>query len=207
MIKNFKKFYEADEESEFKVYVDLDSVLVDWEEGFNQLSPNKSMGDWEDEDNEEGGWKLIHDAGEEWWANLPWMKDGKKLWEFVKQFDPTILTSPGTQEIEPIIKAKNVWIDRELGDDVPRIIDREKQKYAKKNSILVDDQKGNIKRWEDAGGIGVRHTKTEDTIEQLTEIMGLREDLMNPVKNFNKKKFFDTKKADKKSKVTFDLGF
>ena len=30
---------------------------------------------------------------ENWWANLPWTKDGKKLWEEISQYDPYILLS------------------------------------------------------------------------------------------------------------------
>jgi 5'(3')-deoxyribonucleotidase len=76
-----------------------------------------------------------------------WQLDGKKqktAW-INKHFD---------------IKASNIHIFRRV----------EKQKYAKKGDILIDDYKRNIKEWEAAGGTGILHTKTMTTIAQLREL-------------------------------------
>ena len=51
-----------------------------------------------------------------------------------------------------------------------------KHKYAinkldGKPNILVDDKPDNIKRWNDAGGIGVRFQADEDSTEKLIETL------------------------------------
>jgi len=163
----FKLFYFTEDLKNYKLYVDMDSVIVSWVDGFDKLSPGKTMDEWEAEGKDVEAWKLIHDAGSDWWANLPWTKDGKELWDFLKQFNPIILSSPGTQNIDIVKKGKIDWIKRELGNDVEYIIDRNKEKYADNKSILVDDMKGNIDRWEKAGGIGLLHKSTNDTIKEL----------------------------------------
>ena len=38
------------------------------------------------------------------------------------------------------------------------------------NHILIDDRKDNIERWEAAGGIGILHTTTENTIACLKKL-------------------------------------
>lgn len=209
---NFKQYYYENKKYPFTIYVDLDSVLADWEGAFKKLSAGKSYDEFKEEGKEGEAWKLIHKAGKDWWANIPWLDDGKKLWNFVKEFKPTILTSPGVSNIKPIIEGKNEWIDRELGEDVPRIIDKDKGKYADKN-VLVDDTKKNIDNWKENGGKGILYTSADDAIGQLKKVLDLEEDLSTrydsnskPEKNFNKKKFFNTKQYNKKSHVTVDMG-
>ena len=46
----------------------------------------------------------------------------------------------------------------------------EKQKYADPNSILIDDNSGNIERWKAAGGIGIRFYNTSQTIKDLQKL-------------------------------------
>jgi hypothetical protein len=53
------------------------------------------------------------------------------------------------------------------------IINTQKDLFAKRfeNSILVDDTKKKINGWRAAGGIGILHKNTKDTIKQLNEII------------------------------------
>jgi hypothetical protein len=44
---------------------------------------------------------------------------------------------------------------------------KNKQKYAAPNHVLIDDRKDIIERWEEAGGVGILHTSTKNTIECL----------------------------------------
>ena len=55
-----------------------------------------------------------------------------------------------------INEAKNRWVDQCLED---------------KNSILIDDREKNIREWEKAGGIGILHTSTKDTLRKLKRII------------------------------------
>ena len=47
---------------------------------------------------------------------------------------------------------------------------KQKQQLATSESILIDDRQINIDQWEDAGGIGILHTSTNNTISQLKEL-------------------------------------
>jgi len=115
-------------------------------------------------------WQPINDGGVEFWSEMAWMKDGKELWEYVKQYNPTILTAPSRGDACPT--GKRIWIKRELGD-IPTLIESDKYKYSGENKILIDDTKSKIDPWIEAGGIGILHVSTEDTINKLKGIMGI----------------------------------
>ena len=94
---------------------------------------------------------------------MSWTKDGRQLWEYVKKFNPTILSSPSIEKESKI--GKKIWCERELGLSKNNvIITFQKQKYATSNSILIDDMRKRIVAWKTAGGIGILHTSTEDTV-------------------------------------------
>ena len=98
------------------------------------------------------------------------MPDGKELWDYVKKYDPSILTAPS--ENLAICKAgKKKWIKDNLNNQEKIIIDRNKGNYADTNSILIDDRKDNIDDWIKNGGIGVLHTSTKDTLIKLKDIL------------------------------------
>jgi len=162
----FKEFY-MNEKVDKKLYIDMDGVLCDFEEQFYKLVGDEAN-DYEKEHGEPEFWKAVGDHGEKFWSEMPWMSDGKELWNYVKKFNPTILSTPSRDKRSETGKAK--WVKRELGANVPYIFIRAKEKYADSNSILVDDLERKIRRWTTAGGIGVRHYKTKDTIRQLKKL-------------------------------------
>ena len=47
---------------------------------------------------------------------------------------------------------------------------KDKAQYASPNAILIDDRSKAIDPWVDMGGIGILHTNTNNTIEQLKQI-------------------------------------
>ena len=46
----------------------------------------------------------------------------------------------------------------------------QKQLYAKKNTILIDDYIRNIKEFNAKGGIGIRHKTASQTISELKKL-------------------------------------
>mgnify|MGYP003116780793 CR=1 FL=1 len=48
---------------------------------------------------------------ENFWANLPWMPNGKRLWDAIASHNPHILTSPMQEGSE---RGKQIWIDNNL---------------------------------------------------------------------------------------------
>lgn len=163
----FQQFYE---QSELKIFCDMDSVLVDWNGAFEKLGVGLAA-DYEIKYGQTAMWKLINKEGEDFWANASWMPDGKQLWEFIKPYNPTILTKPtrSDQGRQICINGKKTWLAREL-PNVPYIMEDNKEIHAGKNKILIDDLKENITKWIGVGGIGVLHFTADNTIRQLQNI-------------------------------------
>jgi len=173
-MEQFVKFYfKEGENRKIKLYCDMDSVLTSWDDAFKNLGKEHNEGltgeEYEKKYGSEKFWKLIDEVGGlEFWSEMPWTEDGKELWSYIKKFNPTILSAPSKQEICP--KGKDIWVDRELGKDVPRIYEKEKYIHADENSLLIDDDKNKIADWVSKGnGIGILHTSTDKTIKELKE--------------------------------------
>ena len=97
--------------SMYKVFVDLDGVLVDFEAGVRRVT-----GKMPDEQSIRSMWsRLAVEPG--FYEHLEWMPDGADLWERVRGLQPTILTGlPWGNWAKP---QKIAWCARELGPDVP----------------------------------------------------------------------------------------
>jgi hypothetical protein len=159
-------------ESTLKIhlFLDLDSVLVDFMRGVEQLG----YGTFKEIESTRGPnfiWKILSREGESFWKNLEWMPDGKQLYKFCEPFHPTILSAPTRDHTSRT--GKEIWVRQQLGPNVKLILERAKDKYkhAKPGYILVDDMKPNIDGWINAGGIGILHTSAEDTISKLQKII------------------------------------
>ena len=159
-------FEEADAiQGDYKIYCDMDGVLVDFDKGYYNLTGTEASFDTDPKQ----FWDPITKAGAAFWIKLPWMPDGKQLWDYIKQYNPDLLSAPSREESSKM--GKRIWVKRELPGAklILRSADR-KQEFATPNSILIDDRADNIQRWKDAGGIGIVHTSAADTIQQLKDL-------------------------------------
>ena len=107
-----------------------------------------------------------------WWANLPWMPDGRELWAFIEPHNPTILTTPMGENSE---EGKRIWVENNLDISRERVIMAPnppgKSGWAESDRILIDDfYDTNIIPWKAAGGIPVYHTSAAQTIQMLKEL-------------------------------------
>ena len=173
----------------FTVYLDMDGVLTDFEEDFKSIPNNTENLSFDDYDKKHGkfsSWQIIGDEGLKWWSEMSWKNDGKELWNYLKKYDPTILSAPSRDPLSA--KGKVIWVNRELGLDIksatrsPKdnrwdidskmILNSQKYMFSKRypNSILIDDTKKKISDWRDSGGIGILHTDTKSTIEKFEKI-------------------------------------
>lgn len=186
-LKLFSQIFESFPNKKFTLYVDMDGVLTDFEGDFKKISGGISFDDHLSENDLKTTWGLIDSKGVEWWSEMNWKKDGKKLWNHVLKYDPVILSSPSRHPGS--YEGKFIWCKRELGivqDEYTRspknskwdlnskiILCSSKSGFAKRypNSILIDDTPKKIKGWEENGGIGILHKNTEDTIKQLNNII------------------------------------
>jgi hypothetical protein len=158
----------AEAEQQYKLYCDMDGVIVDFEHGYNRLTGRDAPGFSSPYDKNEF-WDAITKAGAEFWADLEWMPDGQQLWDYIKQFNPKLLTAPS---MDPSSKeGKLQWIEKNIpGTKAIFKQAKYKQELASPNAILIDDRKDNIERWIEAGGIGIRHTSASSTIKKLKQL-------------------------------------
>jgi hypothetical protein len=170
---NFFHFNEAIENAiGYKIYCDLDGVLVDLKNGLmNQFDVDSPLSREEideyikDLKNEGGNLK-------DFFAKLPWTKTGKNLWTYLTPYEPFILTAANHKENPDIVAGKYEWCSNHLNLPKNKIImEKEKQKYAGPKKILIDDMSENIENWEDSGGIGILHHSAPETIHKLKKII------------------------------------
>jgi len=154
-------------ESKWKIYCDMDGVLTDFDKQFTD-----SISPWEpkqfiDKNGLNEFWEEIDGRGVGFWVGMKWMKDGKQLWNLLKEnFEVELLSSPSRAENSRL--GKRLWVrNHKLGVKLNLAYSKNKQKYAAPNHVLIDDRKDNIEDWVSKGGIGILHTSTENTIECL----------------------------------------
>jgi FMN phosphatase YigB (HAD superfamily) len=149
--------------TDYKIYCDMDGVLVDFDKGYFKLTGHKLDGVHRTDTD---FWDPINRAGYDFWINLEWMSDGKRLWNYIEKYNPKLLSAPSRQEDSRV--AKLDWVYKDL-PDVHLILRSAKHKkdFATPTSILIDDRLDNIQGWRDAGGIGIHHVSTKHTIDQL----------------------------------------
>lgn len=150
----------------FKIFCDMDGVLVDFDKGYHKLTGEHLTGEHRSDDN---FWDPINAAGYDFWANLEWMSDGQELWNHIQPYTPQILSAPSRQTESRV--AKHDWVSRELpGTQLLLRSAKHKKDFAAPNHILIDDRLDNIEGWVNAGGIGVHHKSTKETIKQLKKL-------------------------------------
>jgi len=103
------------------------------------------------------------------WSELPWMEDGQRLWSYIGQYNPYILTTPMEKGSE---SGKEAWIRKNLNPFPMKIyMSDEKYKHAigedGKPNILIDDFPQNTVPWVDRGGIAILHKSADETIQKL----------------------------------------
>ena len=149
----------------YNIFCDLDGVLADFDMGIKKL-----MGEHPNDVPDARMWPAVA-RKRDFFETLPWMVDGKELWEYIKEHNPSILTGlPRGQWAGP---SKRSWVGRELGwhVHVNTCWSKEKWKYCEGSEcILIDDRKKLGPAWVEAGGIFVQHKNTKDTIKQLKEL-------------------------------------
>ena len=165
-MKQYIKFYKEAKGELPRIYCDMDGVLCDFEYAANRVTGQV----W-------GGLRTGQDWGsirktKNFWSTLPWKSGGRQLWNYIKKFDPHILSAYTTED--PNCKpGKRRWLSNNLGLSGSRInlVRRsEKRNFAmdgRRPAILIDDYPKNISDFKSAGGIGIVHSNTQTTISQL----------------------------------------
>ena len=165
-MKQYIKFYKEAKNELPRIYCDMDGVLCDFEYAANKATGQVWGGLRTGQD-----WESIRKT-KNFWSTMPWTKDGRQLWNYIKKFDPHILSAYTTED--PNCKpGKRRWLRSNLGLSGSRInlVRRvEKRNFAmngRRPAILIDDYPKNISNFKSAGGIGIIHSNTQTTISQL----------------------------------------
>jgi hypothetical protein len=158
---------ETEPTQEYSVFCDMDGVLTDFEKRFTSLNPEKlSSAQYQTKYGIEEFWNLIDSYKEKFWSEMSWMSDGKDLWEYIKKYNPILLSAPSRKSSSRY--GKKLWVNKNLpGTELILSAAKKKQNYSGRNKILIDDRPDNIKQWRAQGGKGILHTNTQDTIKQL----------------------------------------
>ena len=150
-----------------KIYVDLDGVLVNCAKGCAEVHGPE----WQKVFNLDRGafWKPINEIGHRFWIKLEWIDGSQELWEFLKPFNPHVLTAGNRHHSCRF--GKFIWVYGQLGLRAAQqmiICNRiEKSDHAKDGVLLIDDYHKNITAWKKAGGVGILFESVEQTIEEL----------------------------------------
>lgn len=184
---------EQDLNPNYKIFCDMDGVLTDFEgrfmemlntEGRKYYSKGELQGitrpkHFKKKLGEEEFWNFINQYGEEFWAGMQWMPNGKALWKFISPYDPNILSSPSQDNSSRL--GKRMWIRQYLSPPPSEIIFKkaeDKQQHATENHILIDDKPSNISEWKAKGGIAleVKDGEIQSVINELKQLgYGARE--------------------------------
>ena len=154
----------------YKIYSDMDGVLTDFNKSFEKYSKGMPPRDYEKKFGKDKFWELIDGKGKVgFWAGMPWMEDGKQYWDYIKDYDTELLSSPSRSSTSRL--GKRLWVKNNMpGIKLTLAQAHAKQNYAAPNHILIDDRKSNIDQWISQGGIGILHTSAADTIQQLKKL-------------------------------------
>ena len=153
---------------DYKIYLDMDGVLVDFDQQFKDLTGMMPR-EFEAKHGSTGFWEAIDKAGVGFWRGMSWMPGGEALYNRASQFDHELLSSPSRSELSKI--GKRLW-RRDKTPSTKLTLSRSylKKNYAAPNHILIDDREDNIQQWRDAGGIGILYKSAEQVNAELDKL-------------------------------------
>ena len=157
-------------EQQYQIYCDMDGVLTDFDTQFKELSGGIAPGDYEAKNGKDAFWSLIAQGGVGYWVGMPWMPNGKQLWEYISKYNPIILSAPSKENESRL--GKRLWVRNNLSPK-PKLIlasAANKPNYSTRNKILIDDRPDTIANWNAKGGIGILFKSTAQVIEELKKL-------------------------------------
>ena len=164
------------EDPKYKIYVDMDGVVADFDKRFTDLA---GMGprEFEEKYGKNAFWDFIDEGDNKlvFWVGIPPMPDAQQLMNFVSNYDYEMLTAPSLKKQS--VMGKGLWMKNQTNKGLfpfkPKVNYKKaqnKKDLAAPNHILIDDREDNINSWIASGGIGILHTSASSTINQLKKL-------------------------------------
>lgn len=167
-----------------EIYLDMDETIVDWMSGANKALKDAGHPEWHadhwnkysETEADKIRWDILNKTPN-FWENLPWTRDGKQIWNFVKKYKPNILSACGSLAGTICRDGKKRWLAANLGTgnlkNVYLVQRSEKKNYAVVNgkpTVLIDDYEKNCSEYDAAGGIAVQVTTASAVISKLKRL-------------------------------------
>lgn len=151
-----------------KIFLDMDGVIADFNQQFINLT-NYHPKDFEFKFGKSKFWEVITKEGKNFWSNIPLMDNAKNLLDILYIYNtnniPIEILSAPSRDKSSII-GKKEWLKKYninfKQNFVPAI---KKQKFAKPDHLLIDDNIDNCKQWIEKGGKAILYTSYNSFIE------------------------------------------
>ena len=152
-----------------KIFVDWDGVCGAFDEHFFELFGKETHAVTDPE-----LWEFVN-SYERYWIEMPLKPYAKEMIDFIKStgLPYAILTGCPRSNYEFAEQQKRELIKNHFGDiEVITCLSKHKPDHMRKpGDILIDDFVANVRRWEKAGGIAIKHYTGSRTIEKLKIIL------------------------------------
>ena len=167
-----------EQENEYKVYLDMDGVVANFDKRFEDLS-GMAPREFESKYGKNKFWDFIDEEHKvSFWVGIPVMPGASALIDRVKKYNYELLTAPSVKKQSYLGKILWVRNHNDLLGGKPRInFKKAKDKHKVKSQlsdkdILIDDRMDTIERWEAAGGTGIHYKSASQVLNDLNK-MGL----------------------------------
>ncbi len=155
-----------------KLFLDMDGVIADF---FSKLEEVNGVDHWKDLPDPLAAVMSLKNT--DFFNTLEPFESSAKLVQACRKIagrNYGICSSPIRDDMANSSYWKRVWLERHgFLPEIPNLIfTTNKHKFAAENisgepNILVDDKPDNIKRWKDAGGVGIIYQANENDVDQL----------------------------------------
>lgn len=163
------------------IYLDMDETIVGWHQGADDALAKFGYPKWShqfwkqyaDDEADEIRWAILNKVSN-FWINLKFTSDGRRIWDFVKKYKPHIL-SACTGHSPSCKPEKHVWLAKNLGlnnlGNIYLVSRPEKKKFARAPSgapnLLIDDYPKNCNEFRASGGLAIQVTTASEVIAEL----------------------------------------